>query len=637
MRLLVAVGVLAVTGEAFAAPSVLDGIEVVGSHAAAVRLRLSAPAVAQARSLPPSGDAPDRIYIDLAGTTISPTLTRVVDGAGPLLRVRAGQFDRTTARVVLDLSGAVIFTVQQTGQMITIQLGTPAAKTPPPEPPKKVLPPPVAAVPKPAESARAAAPSPPPPAAQPKPPVPAPAAPTPATKMPAAPAPVAAAAPSAAEKNVAAPEAPPPSRGPAAPAAPAVAPPPAAPPAGAASAPPRPTVTPDDRHGGEPSAPPVVAPAPPPKEAAAPLPQAPAENRPAAIEAPAPAPAVTEPAPQDELPPPRPPALPSLFPSMGALPGAMIALRNGREPGHGVPATPPRGPAEATVPATPRPADPPAAVAAAPPPPVALPQAPAHAPPAATPPLGPPAPPAALPEPTRMARAMPVAPPEPAKRPGDLVPPPPERPPQAARATPRRPAPRTPHPLVVLDAGHGGRDPGAAGVGGVLEKDVVLDVTRLVARRLAARLPVDVLMTRSDDSFIPIERRLALPSERATLFISLHANACSDPTARGLEVFYGGGAVQAASTRGGSGPAALLGRCLDEALEKRIGGVRGGARPGTFGVLVRNPVPSALIEIGYLTHPGEAARTQDTGFHELLADALVDGVAAFLRGSAPPL
>jgi len=191
-------------------------------------------------------------------------------------------------------------------------------------------------------------------------------------------------------------------------------------------------------------------------------------------------------------------------------------------------------------------------------------------------------------------------------------------------------------PLIVLDAGHGGRDPGAEGIGGVLEKDIVLEVTQMVAGRLAARLPVEVLLTRTDDSFVPIERRVAMPGDGATLFISLHANACSDPSAQGLEVFYGGG-VRTASTPGGSWRAALLGRCLDHALQSRVGGVRGEARPGPFGVLVRNPAPSALIEIGYLTHPGEAARAQDRRYHELLADAVVDGVAAFLRASAPPL
>ena len=192
-------------------------------------------------------------------------------------------------------------------------------------------------------------------------------------------------------------------------------------------------------------------------------------------------------------------------------------------------------------------------------------------------------------------------------------------------------------PLIVLDAGHGGRDPGAAGIGGVLEKDIVLEVTQMVASRLATRLPVDVLLTRTGDSFVPIERRIAMPGDGATLFISVHANACSDPSAQGLEVFYGGGGVRTASTPGGSWRAALLGRCLDHALQSRVGGVRGEARPGSFGILVRNPAPSALIEIGYLTHPGEAARTQDRRYHELLADAVVEGVAAFLHASAPPL
>jgi N-acetylmuramoyl-L-alanine amidase len=190
---------------------------------------------------------------------------------------------------------------------------------------------------------------------------------------------------------------------------------------------------------------------------------------------------------------------------------------------------------------------------------------------------------------------------------------------------------------VVVDAGHGGRDPGAAGVGGVLEKDIVLDLARILTERLLARLPVSVLLTRADDSFVPIDQRLAMPGEGAALFISLHANACPDPSARGLEIFYGGGAMRTASTPQASPSAALLGTSIGQALATRVGGVRGAPRPGDFSVLLRNPVPSALVEIGYLTHPDEAARAQDSRYQELLADALVDGVADFLRASSPPL
>src|SRR5439155_305507 len=116
----------------------------------------------------------------------------------------------------------------------------------------------------------------------------------------------------------------------------------------------------------------------------------------------------------------------------------------------------------------------------------------------------------------------------PAPRPTAAAPEPPAPPaPPAPGAPSRSTQPSTPRvkprtaarplvshpPLIVLDAGHGGRDPGAEGIGGVLEKDIVLEVTQMVAGRLAARLPVEVLLTRTDDSFVPIERRVAMPGD----------------------------------------------------------------------------------------------------------------------------
>jgi N-acetylmuramoyl-L-alanine amidase len=191
-------------------------------------------------------------------------------------------------------------------------------------------------------------------------------------------------------------------------------------------------------------------------------------------------------------------------------------------------------------------------------------------------------------------------------------------------------------PVVVLDPGHGGRDPGAAGVGGVVEKDVVLALAQLVAARLAVRVPVAVRLTRTDDSFVSLERRLEASGERPAVFLSLHANACSDTSARGVEVFYGGG-PQTVGATAGSPQAKLLGRCIEEALQARVGSVRGSARPGSFRVLNGNPAPSALVEIGYLTHAGDAARAQSVGYRAMVADALADGITRFLRVSAPPL
>ena len=231
---------------------------------------------------------------------------------------------------------------------------------------------------------------------------------------------------------------------------------------------------------------------------------------------------------------------------------------------------------------------------------------------------------------------VPPAPPQPSAPPSH-APPPPEPPSPTAGLPPW--TEREEHTsLVVIDAGHGGRDPGAEGVGGIIEKEVVLELAQLVAARLPERLPVVTLLTRADDSFVPLNDRLPPPDTRATLFLSLHANACSDPHLRGVEVFYGGGRIRPA---GGTAPAnrqaMLLGESLARALNDRLGTVRGGPRPGPFAVLTRNPVPSALVEIGYLTHAGDAARTQDSAYRELLADALVDGVAHFLQATAPRL
>lgn len=194
-------------------------------------------------------------------------------------------------------------------------------------------------------------------------------------------------------------------------------------------------------------------------------------------------------------------------------------------------------------------------------------------------------------------------------------------------------------PIVVVDAGHGGRDPGAAGVGGVLEKDVALAFARQVAEKLHARLPVAVFMTRTDDSFVPLARRIDVPFD-ATIFLSLHANACADAAVSGIEVFYGGGHVRPAGGPANDAVApraALLGRFIEEALQTKVGLVRGTPRPGTFRVLERNPAPSALVEIAYLTDPGDAARAQSEAYQALFADAVVDGIASFLRDSAPPL
>ena len=91
----------------------------------------------------------------------------------------------------------------------------------------------------------------------------------------------------------------------------------------------------------------------------------------------------------------------------------------------------------------------------------------------------------------------------------------------------------------MVDAGHGGHDTGTIGPDGLMEKDLVLDVALRLGRLLETRLGADVIYTRDDDTFIPLETRTAIANEhQADLFISIHANSSSDPSARGVETYY---------------------------------------------------------------------------------------------------
>ncbi|HEY9125879.1 MAG TPA: N-acetylmuramoyl-L-alanine amidase, partial [Acidobacteriaceae bacterium] len=92
---------------------------------------------------------------------------------------------------------------------------------------------------------------------------------------------------------------------------------------------------------------------------------------------------------------------------------------------------------------------------------------------------------------------------------------------------------------IVIDAGHGGHDSGTLGPGGIQEKDVVLDVALRVGKLLHQRLGAEIVYTRSDDTFIPLETRTAIANKaQADLFLSIHANSSREPEARGVEVYY---------------------------------------------------------------------------------------------------
>lgn len=110
------------------------------------------------------------------------------------------------------------------------------------------------------------------------------------------------------------------------------------------------------------------------------------------------------------------------------------------------------------------------------------------------------------------------------------------------RGLPPPPKPKAPAPglrKIVLDPGHGGKDPGAIGIGGVAEKDIVLSLAKKLAKKLRQELGVEVVLTRQDDTFIPLEDRTAIANaEEADLFVSLHVNASPNANLRGIETYY---------------------------------------------------------------------------------------------------
>ena len=176
---------------------------------------------------------------------------------------------------------------------------------------------------------------------------------------------------------------------------------------------------------------------------------------------------------------------------------------------------------------------------------------------------------------------------------------------------------------VVIDPGHGGPDPGAIGIQGLRETDVVLDVSLQVAQILQRR-GVQVLLTRTSEVDVDLPPRVALANASgASLFVSLHANALSldRPDVNGIETFFFE-----------SGRSSDLAQILqDRLLAVSPGTPDRGARPGRFYVIRRTVMPSVLAEMGFVTGEIDAPRLSDASFRRRLAHAISGAILTYLR------
>ena len=221
---------------------------------------------------------------------------------------------------------------------------------------------------------------------------------------------------------------------------------------------------------------------------------------------------------------------------------------------------------------------------------------------------------------------------------------------------------RVPKMRIVVDAGHGGWDLGTVGRRGLLEKDVVLEVAQRLGKLLESRLGADVILTRSDDTYIPLDERAEIANQsQADLFVSVHANYSDLPSARGVETYYTNtfttpgakdldtraNAAAKPSTAASLTPsdlherieqsrrlAASVQRSLYGTLALQNPGLRDrGVKEAGFVVLTESAMPGILAEVSFVSSPTDEQKLRSDGYREQIAEALYKGIARYAASS----
>ncbi len=217
---------------------------------------------------------------------------------------------------------------------------------------------------------------------------------------------------------------------------------------------------------------------------------------------------------------------------------------------------------------------------------------------------------------------------------------------------------------IVIDPGHGGHDTGTIGPHGLLEKDLVLDVSRRLAKLLDTRLGADVLLTRSDDTFVPLETRTAVANqEQADLFVSVHANSSRDEDARGVETYYlnftsSPEALEVAARENAVSEKSIhelqdlvkkialkekieesrefasnVQQALHSSLSTKSSSIRNrGVKKAPFIVLIGANMPSILAEISFVSNPTDERKLRTGEYRQKIAESLYKGIAKYVGG-----
>lgn len=228
--------------------------------------------------------------------------------------------------------------------------------------------------------------------------------------------------------------------------------------------------------------------------------------------------------------------------------------------------------------------------------------------------------------PSQPVASIPVPPPlNPTPPPVTRPTPPPSRPnptptpPPATKPSPSLPQINNSRIVVTIDPGHGGQDPGAVGIGGLRETDVVLPISLEVARILE-RQGVGVQLTRNSDRFVSLSGRTAMANRADTdLFVSIHANAVANRSSvNGAETFY------FSSGRG-------LAQSIQESMIRRTQLNNRGVKQARFYVLRNTAMPAALVEVGFVTGNSDATKLSNPTFRNQMAEAIAEGILNYIK------
>ena len=216
---------------------------------------------------------------------------------------------------------------------------------------------------------------------------------------------------------------------------------------------------------------------------------------------------------------------------------------------------------------------------------------------------------------------------------------------------------------IVIDPGHGGKDPGSYINGQIVEKDITLALAQIVERKVEEKFDIDVILTRDKDAFIPLEKRTAFANiNKADLFISLHINAHKQPEVHGFETYFlnmatDERAVLVAARENATSEKSIsdlqsilndlmLNTKISESsklahhvqrgvlgqVKKKYEDVRDlGVKQAPFYVLIGAEMPAILVETGFMTNPVERKRLQNQKYLETLADGIVAGVERYMK------